>query len=217
MLRAPRWKQRLAHLAMSAAPLVAGTLAAPHCATAHPHVWISVVAELQYNPGGSITGVRQTWTFDEMFSALSTRGIEQKIPGTFTREELGLLEKTYLDGLKDYEYFTFAKLGGERQKSAFADPVDDVMDYDRKQAAIKLSFTLPLRTPAPAQSLEVLIYDPQLFFYLSFDRFDPVRLIGAPTQCRPLLKTPTDDAAPAPDSIAGMVTTQSGTIWVKCL
>jgi ABC-type uncharacterized transport system substrate-binding protein len=216
MLCPPQWRQRLAHLAMSAAPLAAGTLAVPNCATAHPHVWISVVAELQYSPDGSITGVRQTWTFDEMFSALSTRGLEQKTQGTFAREELAPLEKTYLDGLKDYDYFTFAKLDGGRQKDVFADPVDYVIDYDQKEAAITFSFTLPLRAPAPAKSFEVLIYDPQLFFYLSFARFDPVHLIGAPAQCRPLLKTTTDDAAPGPGSIAGMVTTQTSTIWVKC-
>jgi hypothetical protein len=64
--------------------------------------------------------------------------------------------------------------------------------------------------------LEVLIYDPQLYFYLSFARFDPVHLIGAPAQCRPLVKTSADDAAPAPGSIAGMVTTSTSTIWVKC-
>jgi ABC-type uncharacterized transport system substrate-binding protein len=133
------------------------------------------------------------------------------------REELAPLGKTYLDGLKDYEYFTYAKLDGERQKSFFADPVDDVMDYDQKQSTIRLSFTLPLRTPVPAKSLEILIYDPQLFFYISFARFDPVHLVGAPTQCRALLKTPSDNAAPAPGSLAGTVTTQTSTIWVQCL
>jgi ABC-type uncharacterized transport system substrate-binding protein len=186
-------------------------------AGAHPHVWISVVAELLYGPDGSITGVRQVWTFDEMFSTFATRGIEQKTQGTFSREELDPLAKTYLDGLKDFGYFTFVRLDGERQNDVFTDPVEYFIDYDPKQTAITVNFTLPLKTAAPAKSFEVMIYDPQLYFYLSFARFDPVHLIGAPAQCRPLVKTSADDATPAPGSIAGMVTTSTSTIWVKCL
>jgi ABC-type uncharacterized transport system substrate-binding protein len=205
------------HAAIGVAALAAGALTAPNPAAAHPHVWIRVIAELLYGPDGSITGVRQVWTFDEMFSAFATRGLDQKTQGTFTREELGPLAKTYLDGLKDFGYFTFVRLNGERQNEIFAGPVDYFIDYDPKQAAITLNFTLPLNSAAPAKSFEVLIYDPQLYFYLSFARFDPVHLIGAPAQCRPLVKTSADDAAPTPGSIAGMVTTSTSTMGVKCL
>jgi ABC-type uncharacterized transport system substrate-binding protein len=212
-----QWRQRLAHAAIGVAALATGALTAPDRAAAHPHVWISVVAELLYGPDGSITGVRQVWTFDEMFSTFATRGIEQKTQGAFSREELGPLAKTYMDGLKEFGYFTFVRLDGERQNDVFSSPVEYFIDYDPKQAAITLNFTLPLKSAAPAKSFEVLIYDPQLYFYLSFARFDPVHLIGAPAQCRPLVKTSVDDATPAPGSIAGMVTTSTSTIWVKCL
>jgi ABC-type uncharacterized transport system substrate-binding protein len=213
----PPWRQRFAQLAIGVAALAAAALTAPGRAAAHPHVWISVVAELLYGPDGSITGVRQVWTFDEMFSTFATRGIEQKTQGTFSREELGPLAQTYVDGLKDFGYFTFARLDGERQNEVFAGPVDYFVDYDPTQSALTLNFTLPLKSAAPAKSFEVLIYDPQLYFYLSFARFDPVHLIGAPPQCRPLVKTSADDAVPAAGSIAGMVTTSTSTIWVKCL
>jgi ABC-type uncharacterized transport system substrate-binding protein len=220
MLVTPRarlqWRERLVHVAIGVTALAAGALMAPGRVAAHPHVWISVVAELLYNPEGSITGVRQVWTFDEMFSTFATRGIEQKTQGAFSREELGPLTQTYMDGLRDFGYFTFVRLDGERQNEVFAGPADYFSDYDPKRGAITLNFMLPLKSPAPAKSLEVLIYDPQLYFYLSFARFDPVHLIGAPAQCRPLVKTSADDAAPAPGSIAGMVTTSTSTIWVKC-
>jgi ABC-type uncharacterized transport system substrate-binding protein len=212
----PPWRQRFAQLAIGVAALATAALTAPDPAAAHPHVWISVVAELLYGLDGSITGVRQVWTFDEMFSTFATRGIEQKTQGTFSREELGPLAQTYMDGLKDFGYFTFVRLDGERQNEVFAGPVDYFVDYDPTQSAITLNFTLPLKSAAPAKSFEVLIYDPQLYFYLSFARFDPVHLIGAPPQCRPLVKTSADAAAPAAGSIAGMVTTSTSTIWVKC-
>lgn len=213
----PQRASRLTRVAIAAGALAAFTTTAPNRVEAHPHVWIAVVAELIYAPDGTITGVRQAWTFDEMFSAFATRGIEQKTQGDFTRDELAPLAKTYLDGLKDYGYFTYAKLDGERRNDVFAEPLDYFVDYDPKQTAVTLNFTLPFKTPVPAKSLEIQIYDPQLFFYLSFARFDPVHLIGAPAHCRPLVKTAADDDdAPGAGTIAGMVTTSTSTIWVKC-
>ena len=38
-----------------------------------------------------MTGVRQAWTFDDMYSAFATHGLEQKTKGLFTCEELAPL------------------------------------------------------------------------------------------------------------------------------
>jgi hypothetical protein len=64
-----------------------GCLAAG-AAQAHPHVWVTMTEELLYAADGTVTGVRHAWTFDDMFSAFATQGLEQKTKGTFTREEL---------------------------------------------------------------------------------------------------------------------------------
>jgi ABC-type uncharacterized transport system substrate-binding protein len=214
--RRPQQRRRLAHAVIGVAALAIGSLAIASPAIAHPHVWISVVAELVYGPDGSIIAVRQQWTFDEMFSTFAMRGVEQKTPGVFNREDLARLAKTYVDGLKDYNYFTFAKLDGQRQENVFTDPVDYDANYDPAQSAMILSFTLPLKSSVLAKSLEIQIYDPQIYFYLSFARFDPVHLIGAPPRCQPLVKTAADETAATSDSTAGMVTTSTSTIWVKC-
>jgi ABC-type uncharacterized transport system substrate-binding protein len=54
-------------------------------AQAHPHVWATMVTELLYAPDGSANAVRQAWTFDDMFSAFATTGIQAKTKGQFTR------------------------------------------------------------------------------------------------------------------------------------
>jgi ABC-type uncharacterized transport system substrate-binding protein len=105
-------------MAIAAVALAISAAVAPAPAKAHPHVWVSVSEELLYAPDGSITGLREIWTFDEMFSVFATRGVEPKTPGLFTREELAPLAKTYIDGLQDFGYFTYAKLAGEKQKDA---------------------------------------------------------------------------------------------------
>jgi ABC-type uncharacterized transport system substrate-binding protein len=54
-------------------------------AHAHPHVWVTMTEELLYAPDGSVTGVRHAWTFDDMFSAFATQGLEQKTSQTYLK------------------------------------------------------------------------------------------------------------------------------------
>src|SRR5580704_1306310 len=87
---------------------LAGFLAAGASAAAHPHVWVTMQGELVYAPDGSVTGVRYAWTFDDMFSAFATQGLEPKKPGVFTRQDLDPLAKENVSSLKEFGYFTYA-------------------------------------------------------------------------------------------------------------
>ena len=66
-------------------------------AQAHPHVWVTMTEEILYAPDGTVTGVRHAWTFDDMFSAFATQGIEGKTKGAWTREELEPLARVNVD------------------------------------------------------------------------------------------------------------------------
>jgi ABC-type uncharacterized transport system substrate-binding protein len=168
-------------------------LAAGAPADAHPHVWVTMTEELLYAPDGSVTGVRHAWTFDDMFSAFATQGLEQKTKGTFTREELEPLAKINVESLKEYAFFTYAKVNGKRQKDAFLDPIDYFLDYDPKDTVLTLHFTLPFKTPVKAKAIEIEVYDPEFFIDFGFAGNDPVRLVSAPAQCTASFEKPHDD------------------------
>jgi ABC-type uncharacterized transport system substrate-binding protein len=180
---------RIAVLIATAAGLLAATLPAK----AHPHVWVTMTEELVYAPDGSVTGVRHAWTFDDMFSAYATQGLDQKTKGQFTREELDPLAKVNVESLKEYAYFTYAKVNGKRRRDAFLDPVDYYLDYDPKETVLTLHFTLPFKTPVKAKALDVEIYDPEFFIDFGFAEKDPARLVGAPAQCAVAVEKPRDD------------------------
>ena len=72
---------------------VAAALSFSVPAVAHPHVWVTMTTEVVYAPDGTVTGIRQAWAFDDMFSAFATQGYESKVKGQFTREELEPLAK----------------------------------------------------------------------------------------------------------------------------
>jgi ABC-type uncharacterized transport system substrate-binding protein len=41
-------------------------------AQAHPHVWVTMKTEIVFTSDGKITGVRQEWPYDELFSSFGT-------------------------------------------------------------------------------------------------------------------------------------------------
>ena len=174
--------------------LLAGTLfLGANAAQAHPHVWITASSELIYAPDGSITGVRHTWTFDEMYSTYVLQGIETKTKGVYSREELEPLARTNVESLHEFGFFTFARADGKKEK--FQEPVDYFLEY--KDSLLTLHFTLPLKTPLKPKLLALEVFDPEFFIDFKFTDQDPVRLVGAPAGCQRKFQRPSDGTAAA--------------------
>lgn len=79
-------------------------------ASAHPHVWVSVETTVLVEKG-TITGFRHKWSFDEFYTAMAIQGLDTNKDGIYSREELAELAQVNIEGLKDFKFFTFAKLG----------------------------------------------------------------------------------------------------------
>jgi len=157
-------------------------------ARAHPHVWATVVSELVYAADGSVTGIRHHWTFDDMFSAFAVQGLDSKVRGQFTREELAPLAKDSVESMKDDGYFTYATVGG--LNVPFADPLPADYWVDYKDAIVTLNFTLPFKMPVKAKDLTIEVYDPSYFIAITLAKENPVRLVGAPAGCKVSLVYP---------------------------
>jgi ABC-type uncharacterized transport system substrate-binding protein len=170
-------------LFFSIAVALAAAASATTAASAHPHVWVTMKSELVFAPDGTITGVRHAWTFDDMFSAFATQGLEAKKKGEFTREELAPLAEVNVTSLKEYDFFTYAKANGK--KVEFNEPAPGYyLDFDTKETVLTLYFTLPLKQPVKAKDLTVEVYDREFFVDFSFAEKDPAKLVGAPAQCK---------------------------------
>jgi ABC-type uncharacterized transport system substrate-binding protein len=152
-------------------------------AAAHPHVWVTVKSELLYAPDGTLKGVRHAWTFDDMFSVFATQGLEAKKKGEFTREELAPLAKVNVESLKEYDFFTYATANG--QKIDFNEPLDGYyLLFDPKESVLTLHFELPLKSPMKTKDLSIEVFDREYFVDFSLAEKDPIKLAGAPAQCK---------------------------------
>jgi ABC-type uncharacterized transport system substrate-binding protein len=162
-------------------------------AQAHPHVWVTMKSELVYGADGSATGVRHAWTFDDMFSTFATQGLDSKEKGKFTREELAPLAQVNVESLKEFDYFTLARVNG--RKADFNPPVDYWLEFN--DGLLTLHFTLPFKAPAKAQNLDIEVYDGTYFVDFALAEKEPVSLVGAPQACKLAVARPGESGAAA--------------------
>ena len=179
---------RFSQFLLAAALMLAGATQA----LAHPHVFVTMKSEVVYGADGTVTAVRHAWAFDDMFSTYALQGIESKVKGAYTREELAPLAEVNVTSLKEYDYFTQAQ--GDGNKVEFGGATDYWLEF--KDSVLTLHFTLPVKTPVKAKAVNVEIYDPSYFIDFSFRDKDPVTLVGTPGECKLNVSKPGDTTTP---------------------
>jgi ABC-type nickel/cobalt efflux system permease component RcnA/ABC-type uncharacterized transport system substrate-binding protein len=153
-------------------------LAAP--AAAHPHVFVTVNAELIFDAEGRIKAVGNVWRFDDAFSAFATEGLDADGDGKLGDAELQPLAKINVESLLEFGYFTFLSVDGAEQK--FTLPTEYWLEHDG--TFLTLFFTLPLDLPVKVGKDTTLeIFDPEYFVAFEFPGEQPLKLTGAPEGC----------------------------------
>lgn len=176
-------------LAIFGATAVLFSAASP--ASAHPHVWVEVKTAVAYE-AGRISGFQHAWTFDDAYTAMAIEGLDKNGDGTYDRQELAELAQVNIDGLKEFAYFTYPKLGDTPLQ--LADPKDYWLEH--KNGILTLHFTLPLAQPvlAGAQGFNFQVMDPSFYISFDFTKDKPVTLAeGAPTGCKINVSLPADE------------------------
>ena len=178
---------RLTRIALIA--FVSGVGATP--AAAHPHVWVTVrdTVVIEHD---QILGVQHEWTFDDMYTTMAIEGLDKNKDGKYDRGELQELAQTNIDGLKDFENFTYAQVAG--MKVLFGQPKDYWLDHTNN--VLTLHFYLPLAQPLAVSTphFKVTVTDPSYFIGFEFDKETPFKVSkGAPTSCKTAIVQEQDD------------------------
>ncbi len=164
-------------LALSAV-LTFGLCAAP--ASAHPHIFIDAKATIIFDDAGAVKGIRNVWTFDEAYSAWSIQGLDTNGDGVTSQEEMQPLADDNMEGLSEYEYYTFAGEGPGNLK--FTHGHDPSLRYVGGRTT--LSFEVDLDKPYLIKdALEVAINDPEYYVAITFASAADVTLENAPEGC----------------------------------
>lgn len=173
------------------AAAASAALCMPHPALAHPHVWVTYETAVVFE-NGSVVGFDHVWTFDDMYTTMAVEGLDKNGDGKYSREELAELADVNMQGLKDFDYFTYAKLGDKDLK--IAGPKDPWLEHTGK--VLRLHFRAALEQPvlAEANGFTFAIYDPSFFIAFEPEQTDAVKLAaGAPAGCKAVFNEPKPD------------------------
>lgn len=167
----------LVRLTTLAAMLLA--LGAP--VSAHPHVWVIYETAVVFE-GQKVTGLRHKWTFDEMYTTMAVEGLDTNKDGVYSREELAELAKVNMEGLVEFDYFSFAKLGDKALK--FNAPANSYLEH--KDGGLSFHFTLPLAEPvaADAPDFSFSVFDPSFFISFEPAKENAFSVVDAPAGCK---------------------------------
>ncbi|UOD50339.1 DUF1007 family protein [Orrella daihaiensis] len=165
--------------------VIAMLLALPIRALAHPHMWVEGKVQLMFDAQGAVTGVTQTWLFDEMFSSYAKQGLPVGSDNRPPQSELDKIGKSWIEALADpmSHYFTRIMHGNREVPTGPAQRVR--VDWDSKAQQMSLQFELPLLTPLMPgdRPLVVSVADPTFYVAYSFEAPDAVTLLAAPSSC----------------------------------
>lgn len=165
---------------------------------AHPHVWVAMKSQIVFDTAGLVTGIRHSWTFDELYSSFAIQGVKGKKKGAFTHEELAPVAQENIESLKDVEYFTQGTINGT--KASFGEPTNYWFEY--KEGLLTFHFLLPLKSPAKVQTLELAIYDPLYYIDFTVPENDRAALSHVPASCK-LTVSKGNDIVVAPGQSVG--------------
>lgn len=156
MRRPGRYSVRIAVLA-SALTALASTPA-----VAHPHVFVDYAVTLVL-VGGRLTGVRLTWTFDDLFSGFILQEFDKDRNGVFSTSELQQIEAKHLSEFKRVGYYTTIDVNGNQVT------VPEAREFRATIAKglVTYEFTLPLAASlASTTAIEVSVDDP--VYYIAY-------------------------------------------------
>ena len=146
-------------------------------AAAHPHEFVTMAVQANFNVNDQLSGLTYTWTFDEFFTAYAIEGEDANKNGKAEPEELRKLLNHILGNIKSIDYFTAFGNSGAQPELATARPLESVM----KGRQLQISFQLPFKKPLTLgkQSLKFAIYDDEFYIAMNHDEKSLERIIPA--------------------------------------
>lgn len=164
---------------------------------AHPHGWIDLQVTVLLDEDGAVRGLRESWLFDEVYSAFATDGFDRDGDGAPDGDLLQGLAAENLAQLRAWDYFTEARAGNG------ALVIPDATDASTAFAGGRLymAFTLLFDEPVPPgdQPFSYAIFDPTYMAAMThIADADGLRLEGGPPGCSASIR----DAEPDPAIVA---------------
>jgi ABC-type uncharacterized transport system substrate-binding protein len=166
-------------------------LAAPAIgpAGAHPHVWVSASAVVEFGAGREVRSITVRYTLDELTTAVLIEGLDTNSNGLFEREELKATAAENAESLSEFDYFVEVRAGEERVNT----PEVTAYDYSYEDGRMVLALQLALaRAIDPAsEDVAIRLYDPTFYVLVELEQENPLLVSGVAAEfCRVIISPP---------------------------
>lgn len=171
-----------------AAGLAVCLLLANAAPRAHPHHWIDVFAEWQFDADGLVSGVKLRWLFDDYYSVLLVDD------AAASGDELqGILDNMLSNTAKHHYFIRIEHAGGEAR---FTTPRQTRIDLQDHRIAVQFLLPLAERLDARHGDIVYQVAEPTYYFeMLHAEDGQAIVLNEAPPGCRYRVEAPRPDAA----------------------
>lgn len=126
----------------------------------HAHVWIYNAVIVHFDKNG-MTGFKEEWVFDEMFSTMIIHDFDRNQNGTLEPSEVKEVYKGAFSNLKKFEYFTHVKINGKPFRVKF------VKDFNAKivKNTVVYHFFVPCHVKATSffKEIRITVYDKSFY------------------------------------------------------
>jgi ABC-type uncharacterized transport system substrate-binding protein len=144
-------------------------------AEAHPHIWIRATATLQFE-NGKITGILHEWVFDDFFSNALISDFDKNKDKSFDDAEIKELHANAFVALKEFGYFTHARVDGKpikiEQTRDFRPSIKD------NRVIYRFVAVLPQPVDPRAQQFDAGVYDDSYYVDVEVNPQLGVKLAG---------------------------------------
>lgn len=147
----------------------------PTAAFAHPHIFVDARFEAVAGADGTLSELRDTWHFDELFSSTVVMDFDKNGNSTLDPAELAAVAGTMRDSLAQYGYYTNITVNGKAVRLA----KPDVIHASYENGSLTLSFSQKPAEKTPLKGLIVFgVYDSTLYTALDFLKDDDLKTSG---------------------------------------
>jgi len=133
----------------------------PKFINAHPHVFIDTKIKVYFDDKG-MSGVKVSWTFDDLFSELMMDEFDEDFDEQFSKEEQKVIYSKAFTNLKKFNYFTEIEIDGKAFDIKYVTNFSAILD----DGIMVYSFFIPCHVLANNTNRKIDIYTYDNSYYM---------------------------------------------------
>lgn len=143
----------------------------PRDVQAHPHVFVDCGLTLVFDDSG-LAAVRQTWVFDEFYSAMILMDLGLNSSGDLDEAAQKRIRGHTFDTLKPHGYFTRIQIEGDRL--AIPEPRSFSARVDEGRLAFEFEISVSIPALEETRLMTMAVYDESFYCFMDFPPLEVV-------------------------------------------